>query len=160
MKKVTIFALGAALVLALSAPALALDLNLKFDFNVGGTQFSALADGYLGQQAGATVSGVNELITKNDGRVEAEVDLPNIDIDQEGVPLGRVSVLLGATGTLEQLTMAQASNTGFVLSKNEGSVEAEVEIGGRDGGRIYINNINEGGLYPYDPWNGQSLPEN
>ena len=157
MRKVLILIMGAALVLAISGSAIALDLNLNFDFNVGGTQFSALADGYLGQQAGATVSGVNELITKNDGRVEAEVDLPNIDIDQIGVPLGRVSVLLGATGTLEQLTLAQATNTGFVLSKNEGSVQAEVEIGR---GGIYINNLNGGeccgGLYPYDPWNGLS----
>ena len=148
MRKLLIFTLGTALVLAIAGPAMALDLNINFDFNVGGTNFTAITDGYLGQQASANVWGVNEVITKNDGKVISKTDLPNVDVDQESVPLGQVNVVLAASGVLEQLTLVQAQNTGFVLSKNEGLVVAKTNVE-ED---IYVNNINYLGGYPYDTW--------
>ncbi|MCB2190301.1 MAG: hypothetical protein KQI62_01970 [Deltaproteobacteria bacterium] len=152
MRKLMIFALGAALVLAMTGSAMALDLNADIKLSVGGTNFSAISIGDLQQQASADVFGLDKIITKNDGKVISKVDLPNVDIDQWGVVLGTVNVDLGAQAGLIQITDVEAACTDFALSKNEGFVLAKVEVG--EGG-VYVNNINPLGLYPYDPWNGQ-----
>lgn len=162
MKKVFVFLLGAALVLGMSGAAMALDLPEGFDLNIdinadlslGGVSFTAISEGALSQAASANVNGLLSSITKNEGRVISTLDLPNLDIDQVNVPLGKVETILGATAILEQSTEVVAQNTDFVLSQNEGFVLSTVSVEGP----ISISNVNFQG-YPWDYDNGFGLDD-
>lgn len=161
MKKVFVFLLGAALVLGLSGAAMAdlpegfdLNIDINADLSLGGVDFTAITEGALSQAASANVDGLQAIITKNNGAVISNLDLPNLDIDQVNVPLGKVTTVLGATAVLEQTTDVIAQNTDFALSANEGFVLSKVEIEEP----ISINNVNFQG-YPWGYDNGFGLDD-